>query len=376
MKIRIELGSAARHSVTGVGHYARLLTEAIDHQPNIKLRGLYFNFLSRQPRPKLSIKGEFEVNRFIPQRLYTKLQSYNLAPPVDLLLPKVDLTIFPNFATWPTKNSRLKATVIHDLTYLHYPEVMEDANLAHLRRVVPRTIKKADFIITVSEAVKSELINEFGLKAEDCIVTPIPPDSAFFVRSKNDIHKKYKLPTKKFILFVGTLEPRKNIPTLIEAYCSLPNNLKQEYSLVLAGGTGWKTKASQDAINDAQKRGESIVQVGYVDQADSPAFYQKSSLVVLPSLYEGFGMQMLESMASQTPIVASDIPVLREVGSEAALYADPHRAEDFRDKMEDLLNSPKLRRELMRNSEKQLSKFSWDTSAQNIISHAEQLLKK
>lgn len=376
MKIRIEVGSLAKHSVTGVGHYTRLMTDAVDKQPDVDLKAFYFSFLSRQPRPKLSLRGKFEVNKLIPQRVYAKLQSYGIAPAFDLTLPQVDLTIFPNFATWPTVKSRLRATVIHDLTYLHYPEVMENANLAHLKRVVPESIKKADFIITISEAVKSELVDKFGLDPKDCIVTPIPPDPLFSVESRQEIHKKYKLPTKKFILFVGTLEPRKNIDTLVEAYRLLPKVLKKEYSLVIAGGKGWKTEKTQKVIDEAKKAGENIIQTGYIDQADSPAFYQKASLVVLPSFYEGFGMQIVESMASQTPLVASDIAVLREVGGKAALYADPHSTEDFRDKIQSVLESSELCKKLLSESKKQLTKFSWDVSAQNIINEAKKRLKK
>src|SRR5690606_33402626 len=108
--------------------------------------------------------------------------------------------------------------------YLYFPEVVESKNLAHLRRVVPRSIKQADFIITVSESVKAELVKEFRLDPDSCVVTPIPPEAAFFKENNNEVHKKYGIPTQKYIYFIGNLEPRKDLPTLINAYRLLPRH--------------------------------------------------------------------------------------------------------------------------------------------------------
>jgi glycosyltransferase involved in cell wall biosynthesis len=371
VKIRIEVSSLATRNISGVGNYTRLFTEALDNSPRAMVWGSYFNFLNRQVVPILSIKNNLEKNNLIPLRVYAKLQSYAVAPPFDLFRRRVDLTIFPNFATWPTCASRLRATVIHDLTYIRFPELVEEKNLAHLRRVVPRSIKKADFIITVSDSVKSELVKEFGLNSEQCLVTPIPPDPTYFIENHNEIHNKYGIPTQKYIFFMGNLEPRKNLPTLIEAYRLLPAAVRAEYSLILAGGKGWKTTQSQQAIDKARIAGEHVVHVGYVDQADASAFYQKASLFVMPSLYEGFGMPVLEAFASSTPVVAADIPVLREAGGGAALYADPSSPKDFAAKIHTILTDNAVRDKLNTNASYQLAKFSWDNNVKNILDYVD-----
>ena len=374
MKIRIEVSSLANKTLSGVGNYTRLLSEALDTSPKTSLHASYFNFLSRQTTPILDIKQPLEKNSFVPLRVYAKLQSFNLAPAFDIFLKKVDLTILPNFATWPTLRSSLRATVIHDLTYLRFPEAVEEKNLAHLRRVVPRSIKKADFIITVSETVKNELIGEFGLDPDRCVVTTIPPDSSYSVKNNNEIHQKYGIPTKKYIFFIGNLEPRKDLPTLIRAYQKLPEAIKQEYSLVLAGGQGWKTEKSKAAIKQAQEDGDRVIHVGYVDQADASAFYQHASLFVIPSLYEGFGMPVLEALSCKTPVVASDIPVFREAGGNAAVYAQSQNSDDFSQKILSTLTDNELRAQLINNSIKHLEAFSWSKNADIILTKTKSLL--
>ena len=349
MKIRLDTSVLTAQHHSGVARYTQLLKDALSNNSDTPLDTV--------ERPLL------------PLRLYMKLQSYGLAPAFDLFKSSVDLTIFPNFATWPTLKSKRVATVIHDLTYFYFPEVVEEKNLAHLRRVVPRSIKKADFIITVSESVKAELVKEFNLNQNRCIVTPIPPDEAFFKEVPDaqiqSVKEKYAInPNKKYIYFIGNLEPRKNLKTLIEAYQLLPQEIKNQYSLVLAGGKGWKTEETEQALQKAIEAGEDIKHLGFIAQEDSPALYQGAALFVMPSLYEGFGMPILEAMASGTPVVASDIPVLREVGGESASYADPLSPDSFKNAIIKILSQPKPSRDALQQN---VTRYSWADNVDKII---------
>lgn len=378
MKIRVEISSLATPHQSGVSHYTQLLAGALTKTPNTTVYTHHFNFLNRQPRPKLDdLPVITKGNKFIPLRVYAKLQSHKVAPAFDMHLPQVDLTIFPNFATWPTTKSQLSATTIHDLTYLYYPELVEEGNLAHLRRVVPRSIKKADFIITVSESVKNELINEFQLDPRRCVVTPIPPDNSFKkdmpAKQIQAVRKKYGIGSKKYILFLGTFEPRKNLATLVKSYQQLPDTVREEYQLVLAGGKGWKSEASQKAVDNAIHNGESVLHIGYIDAEDRPALYQGASLFVLPSLYEGFGMPILEAMSSGCPVVAADIPVLREVAGKAALYANPHDSKQMAESILHALTNYPYSAQKMREN---VARFSWDKNAATIVKKTEELLGK
>ena len=375
MKFRIESSSMAKPHISGVGYYTKRLTEALGAYEGNDVRAFNFNFLNRQPVPPIAETAQLHIEKLqFPHRVYQKSQSLGFAPPFDFLLPPVDVTIFPNFATWPTMRTKLRGTTIHDLTYLHFPEFMERKNLAHLKRVVAQSVQSSDFILTVSESVKKEIVDNFAIPASSCLVTHVPPDEAYYHPSAIDVHTKYNIPTEKYIFFISTLEPRKNIPLLIEAYRLLPANLKAEYSLVIAGGTDWKAASSLKAIRSAQAAGEKVVQTGYVAQTDAPTLHHKSSLYVTSSTYEGFGMPILEAMAGNTPVVASDIPVHRETAGEAALYAPADNADEFSDRMKTVLTSPSTARQLVKKAHIQLATYSWDKNAKIITNYCKEHL--
>lgn len=377
MKIRVEVSSLASPHQSGVASYTGLLTEELSKTKDTEVYAHYFNFLGRQPRPDFSnLSVTIEENRQIPLRVYAKLQSHRKALAFDTFLPQVDLTIFPNFASWPTANSKLTATTVHDLTYIYYPEYVESKNLAHLRRVVPHTVKSADIVLTVSNAVKQEIVQEFGVDPSKVIVTHVPPDDMFKADVSQSsiaaVRKKYGIGTKKYIFFLGNFEPRKNLKTLIEAYTQLPSSMRAEYRLVLAGGKGWNAHETQQALDVAIAEGADIVHIGYVDAVDRPALYRAASLFVFPSSYEGFGIPILEAMYSGCPVVAADIPVLHETGGDAVLYAQPGDSTRLSSAIQQALTKYPYTAETMR---KHAESFSWETSIEAILSKAKQLLK-
>ena len=320
-KIRLDTSVIGAQHKSGVATYARTLDEALTSCDIIEY--------SRVDTPPLPLKA------------YTKLQSYNVAPPYDSLHRPVDLTIFPNFANWPTVRSGKTATVIHDLTYIKYPDYLEKKNLNHLRRIVPRAIKTSDYIITVSHSVKHEIMHEFGIDESRFIVTPLFATKEFLVKSDLDVFKKYNIPTKKYLYFIGNFEPRKNLLTLIRAYRKLPEEIRSIYSLVIAGGAGWNSEGVRSELDSAKEAGENILHIGYIDQADSPALFQNASLFVFPSEYEGFGIPILEALTSNTPVLCSDIPVFHEVGGLAVEYAKVSSPKDFAHKINEMLTDSK-----------------------------------
>lgn len=378
MNVRIEISSLATPHQSGISSYTRLLSDAFGAKQDVAIFGHYFNFLNRQPTPQLhSARITTEVNRLVPLRVYAKLQSYGIAPPFDYLLPKVDLTIFPNFATWPTAKSQLTAAVVHDLTYIYFPELVEAANLSHLKRVVPRSIQNADFIITISESVKKELVTELNVDPDTCIVTPIPPEDMFrkkFTRKDlESARSKYGIGSKKYIFFIGNFEPRKNLAALIAAYRNLPIEIKSEYQLILAGGRGWNASETKSTFDEAVAAGETIQHIGYVDSSDRPLLYQAASLFVMPSLYEGFGIPILEAMLSECPVLASDIPVLRETGGDAALYTDTTDLVAFTDALKIALTRfPRPISDMQKN----VDRFSWDNNTDSILTMVDKLKKR
>lgn len=376
MKIRIEISSLATQHQSGVASYTRLLSDALADSTKNTVRGHYFNFLRRQQQPQLGSNEVMrEQNLFVPLRVYAKLQSHGIAPAFDIFLPRVDLTIFPNFATWPTAKSTLTATTIHDLTYLYHPECVEEKNLHHLRRVVPRSIRTADIVLTVSHTVKDEIVKEFDVDPDKIVVTTVPPEDIFKKRcSDGDISRvrsKYSIGEQKFILFLGNFEPRKNLATLVAAYRLLPAAVRREYKLILAGGKGWNSQATQQALDEAIQAGENISHIGYIDSEDRPILYQGASLFVFPSLYEGFGIPILEAQYGGCPVVAADIPVLRETGGDSVLYANPASPQDFAKVIEQALDAYPYDKQAMLDN---AGRFSWDKNVEALLNRANELL--
>jgi len=373
MNIRIEANSLTNKHISGVGYFTKRLAESLVKQPNTHVSAFSFNFLNRQQKPLLDTSIHQDVISTFPLRVYAKLQSHRLALYFDALLKPVDLTIFTNYAKLPSIKSRFTATAIHDLTYIKYPELMEKDNLPHLLRIVKRSITDSDIIITVSEAVKKEIIEHFDVSATKILSLPIPPDEAFLIKNNAEVHKKYHIPTKKYIFFISTIEPRKNVPFLINAYTKLPKEITDEYSLILSGGLGWKSEQSIDAIAKARAQGLNVVHTGYIDEADKSALYQQASLFVFPSIYEGFGMPILEAAASKVPIIASDIPVLREAAGDGAQFFALDNNTSLIRSMEDVLTNPRLQQKLITAASAHLASFSWQENAEKIINKVTEL---
>lgn len=376
MNIRVEASSSVGEKVSGIGYYTIRLTNALAGVTGDTVRASYFNFFNRHAKPILNTNVISEPHALLPLRIYAKLQSHKLALPFDIFMKPVNVTIFPNYTKWPTVRSKFTITAVHDLTYVHYPELIEKNNLPHLHRVVPRSIKKSDLILTVSESTKSELVKLFGINPSRIIVTTVPPDDQFLTRNDNEIHKKYSIPTKKYIFFISNIEPRKNLPLLIKAYSGLPKSITSDYSLVISGGMGWKSEESLDAIKTAQDNNLKVVYTGYIDEQDKSALYQNASLFVMPSIYEGFGMPILEAIASKVPVVATDIPVLRESGGKGALYFKPNDANSLATTIKTSLTDQNIRKKLISDGQRHLKSFSWEENAHKIIDAVKQLQKK
>ena len=155
---------------------------------------------------------------------------------------------------------------------------------------------------------------------------------------------------------------------MITAFRALPKNIRKQYSLVLAGGKGWKTEATERAITEAQAAGEHVVRPGYIPQEDAPAFYQQADLFCMSAIYEGFGMPIIEALTSGTPVVASDIPVLREAGGDAVLYAQPKNPDDFMKKMLSIIADPqKARLDMKTAVQAHLNTISWQNNTDRLI---------
>lgn len=224
----------------------------------------------------------------------------------------------------PPGASRAVAT-FHDLSIYRYPEFHPASRVEFMRRAIPASLKRADFIITVSEFTRREVINYFNWPEEKIRAIPLGVNSQYHPRAPHEtaaVLNHYKLQHGLYALCTATIEPRKNIERLLQAYALLPSALRASYPLVLVGGAGWNDAQLLQRIQAAQAEGW-LYHLGFVEQAALPHIMSGARCFLFPSLYEGFGLPVLEAMASGIPVVTSDCSSLPEVTQGAAILVNP-----------------------------------------------------
>lgn len=289
-------------------------------------------------------------------------------PPVNVFLGKTDQFLFLNFVDFPVFAKR-KILMIPDMSFIKFPQFTEKKNLKFLRKGVERSLRKADIILTISENAKDEICEHYGLNRSLVeVVYPGCPNKVTIIKDKKNIDEaknKYKIDSQ-YILFFGTIEPRKNLKRLIEAYWSLPDSLKENYKLVLAGGKGWYHNEIFDIVKE-KKLENRVIFTGYIDENDRSAIYSGASLFVLPSLYEGFGLPVLEAFACGVPVVCSDASSIPEVGGDAVLYFNPSSTEEMVTIISSALLDNNLKKKLVSKGFERLKLFSWENSIKKMI---------
>ena len=265
---------------------------------------------------------------------------------------------------------------IHDLSFYLCPELLRPANRHYLQRMTRHTVERAAGVIAVSASTRSDLARVLGLPPER--VTVIPNGVGEEMRPVHDPavladwRGRRGLP-ERMILFLGTLEPRKNITTLLEAYALLRREADFAHRLVIVGGKGWYYDRIYTVVERLGLR-EEVLFPGFVPQEELPLWYGAADLFVYPSLYEGFGLPPLEAMACGTPVVVADIPSLTEVVGDAALTVDPHDARALASAMSRVLGDPLLQRTLRERGLVRARRYSWRATALQTAALYHQLL--
>jgi len=253
----------------------------------------------------------------------------------------------------------------HDLSIYRHPECHPAARVAFMRRALPQTLKRSDFIITVSEFTRREVIDYFSWPADKIKAIPLGVDSAFKPHSAVQTHavlQALNLQHDGYVLCTATIEPRKNISRLLEAYALLPAARRTRWPLVLAGGDGWNDGALQAQIHQAQAAGW-LRRAGYVDESALPALMAGARCFAFPSIYEGFGLPVLEAMASGVPVVTADIASLPEVAGDCALLIDPYDINALHAALDRALHDDRWRQQAIARGIQRAAGFSWDRTA-------------
>jgi alpha-1,3-rhamnosyl/mannosyltransferase len=257
---------------------------------------------------------------------------------------------------------------LFDLSFVRHPEWHPADRVKHFEKYCLKKLSKVEAIITISEFSKKEIINLLGLSPAKIYVTYLGVDQKFMPGEKG----MEGLP-KEYVLFLGNLEPRKNLETLLRAYQSLPGNLRERYPMVIAGASGWHTQELKKALHLIQDREKPIL-TGYVPQQLLPDLYRGASLFVYPSFYEGFGLPVLEAMACGIPVVASNTSSLPEVVGETGILINPYDADELRDAIGKVLEDPGQRKEMSERGLERAKLFSWDKCARETLSVYQEVL--
>ncbi len=362
MIIGIDANEANVTNRVGIGQWSyHILTNIY----KLESKNSYFIYLKNQPLSDLpKPKSNWQYKVIGPEKLWTKI-----ALPLNLFLtsPKPDIFISlshysPPISPCPTIPS------IMDLGYLKYPNQFTKKDLYQLTNWTQKSISKANKIITISKFSQEELQKKYQINPSKIIIAP-PASDPLETSSKTDqqILSKYNI-KRPYFLYLGTLKPSKNIPFLLNAFSIFlkhQSSKAPEYQLVIAGKKGWLFDDIFATVKKL-KLEKNVVFTDYFQDSYKWSFYKQATALVIPSLYEGFGMPALEAMSVGTPVIGSNVTSIPEVIDNAGILIDPTNTKELV-KALTKISKPAIRQSLSKLSLIQSKKYSWIKSAQNII---------
>ncbi len=370
MRIGIDYTSAARQSA-GIGRFTRELFRAAltldaDNEYRLLVAG-------RQPVAEAHLPPKTRAYRLVQTplsernlvRLWHRLQ---IPLPVEAFLGRLDIFHSPDFVLPPVARA-VKVLTIHDLSFLRVPECADPRLRWYLGQVVPRSVRRADFLLADSESTRRDLIELLGVPPDrvqviyggvDARFAPVE-DEATLQRMRDTYAGG-----RPYVLAVGTLEPRKNYPGLIRAFARARQQARLPHALVIVGRKGWVYEPIFAAV-DALNLHEDVLFPGFVPDEDLPALYSAADVLVTPSFYEGFGLPALEAMACGTPAIVSDVSSLPEVVGDAGLRIDPRDEDGLADAIARVLQDSALRAALRQAGVARARQFTWEGAARELL---------
>ncbi|MFI5305677.1 MAG: glycosyltransferase family 4 protein [Nitrospiria bacterium] len=356
MKIGIDI-SPIFYQRGGVGNYTLYLVENL---LKIDSNHRFFLFSNQSSKESFSFLGDSKVSFIQGIGPYLRYKIWK---------EKIDVVHGPNFKL-PGKGTRGNLITVHDLALERFPLYGKKTfGSSYSSWKTKKRALTADHIITVSQNSLEDIVNLFGVSKDRVSAIYNGVDRSFFPDRNGEaflkIKEKYRIKKDQYILFTGTVEPRKNVNTLLKAF-SRSKVLREGFSLVLAGGKGWKNENIQSLIQNEGIENELSI-TGYVAKEELRVLYSFSSCFVFPSVYEGFGMPLLEAMACGAPVVCSNTSSLPEVAGDAAIMVDPFDYEGFSMAIEKIIKDKEFRMNLIRNGLKRVKSFTWEETARQTL---------
>jgi len=292
----------------------------------------------------------------------SKMYLWYMSLPADFNANAYDFDIVHNPFQIPTFKKFKKHNYvfsIHDITPIKFSSTHSLRRAMIYRTFLPKTLRSADLLISGSQNTKTDVVNSFNISPEKIQVIPYGVDDIYRptgIAEQSVTRDKYRI-TDPFILYVGTLEPRKNIPLLLKAFSKIKSQ-GDKHKLVIVGKQGWKHKVIYDLIEHLHLRND-VIFTGYVPEVELPYLYGAADVFVYPSIYEGFGLPPLEAMACGTPVITSNTSSLPEVVGDAGIMIDPYDVDGLVQAMHSILRDDTLKQELSKKGLERARKFSW-----------------
>ncbi len=363
-------GAALLSPLTGIGQYTKNLAENLIASGEVDLNIFYVARWSKEVRtePFLSL-GPIKtfIKKVVPHPYLVSraLQGWKFHSGAQSR--RVSVYHEPNFL--PLRFAGPTVVSIHDLSWIRYPETHPKERVAIMNRILPLALERVQHVITDSEFIRREVIDEFGVPSDRVTTTLLAPRAMFKPRDETTraaTLSKYNLQQRSYFLVVGTLEPRKNVETAVRAHAGLPEAIRRRFPLVLVGMRGWLTSRLEGELKAPVERAEARP-LGFVTDDQLADLYSGATALLYPSLYEGFGLPPLEAMACGTPVIISNVSSLPEVAGDAAVMHDPMDTDALQNAMKRLIDDRAFWLQKAAASLKQAALFSWERCAKETI---------
>ena len=379
MKVVLSIQSL-KYPLTGIGRYTLELARRLETHPDIEELS-YFNgerFVPGLPTQDAmeTAPGGFSTGVAQFKRTLARnrlvLETYRtlkaMRPTRPFRAHAGQLFHGPNFYVPDFPGPSV--VTIHDLSVLTMPQFHPPERVMYLSKEIEQSIRRATKVVVDATAIRDEVIAKFGVAPEHIHIAPLAGGAEFHPRSSEEIAPvlaTYGLNHGGYVLYTGTIEPRKNLVTLLDAYAHLPAAARETMPLVMAGHRGWQNEAIMDRIERGTREGW-VKYLGFVPEEHLPLLFSGARLFVFPSLYEGFGLPVLEALASGVPVVTSTSSTLPEVGGDAALFVDPQDGEGLTAAIAQGLYDEDWRQGAIARGHAHAGRFSWDRCASETIS--------
>lgn len=357
---------------TGVGLTAQYLIDELVRNSGFEIQINFADFFGYRCREIIKHywnEGcKVKLCWWLPYSVYNKLFETFKLPYFLIFGRKNDITLFFEYQV-PYRVGTKTANYVYDVNYKVYPETVDKSALRWLNEKIPIYCDRSDIIITISEFSKKEIEKYMGIEGSRVQVVPCGVDCKKYNGSISEsqvdaVKGKYRI-EGSYILYMGTLEPRKNIALLIEAYYALAKEKDNLPKLVIAGKKGWMYEQLFDMVVE-YGLDDRVVFTGYIEDSDSPALMSGAELFVFPSIYEGFGIPPLEAMACGTPVIISDAGALLEVAGGGAVVFRSGDAADLKVRISQLMENEETRKKVSIEGRKWTEKYTWEMAGKEL----------